>query len=203
MWREVCGRVKNNEEEKEFPSFWLVKILLQPITRGYSDLDSDTSSEWTAITVLVSQTSGAFRSTKTSALNFRQLPDVSGKAFSKISTKEDNLARYTQIFKNFSREFAFHSTLLPGFLEFSVEWFASRKFNSFRNFWKLFGDISVPFTAVSKFSKVLDEWKAPIISRGNHWWRREKSAVSQGSHPQLFIHNDIEQRYGVYFAMKS
>ena len=48
--------------------------------------------------MLVSQTSGAFRSTKTSALNFQQLPDVSGKAFSKSFTKEDNLARYTKIF---------------------------------------------------------------------------------------------------------
>ena len=111
-----------------------------------------------------------------------------------------------EVYPNFQKFFpgvCFPFNFASGFLEFSVEWFAFRKFNSFRNFWKLFGDISVPFAPVSKFSKVLDEWKAPIISRGNHWWRREKSAVSQGSHPQLFIHNDIEQRYGVYFAMKS
>ena len=63
----------------------------------------------------------------------------------------------------FSRKFSFHSTLLPEFLKFSVEWFAFRKFNSFRNFWKLFQEISVPFAAVSKFSKVLVEWKAPNI----------------------------------------
>ena len=64
----------------------------------------------------------------------------------------------------FSRKFSFHSTLLPEFLKFSVEWFAFRKFNSFRNFWKLFQEISVPFAAVSKFSKVLVEWKAPQFS---------------------------------------
>ena len=36
-----------------------------------------------------------------------------------------------------------------------------RKFNSFQNFWKLLRETSVPFDAVSKFSKVLVEWKAP------------------------------------------
>ena len=74
---------------------------------------------------------------------------------------EDNLARNTQIFGNFFRKFSFHSTLLPKFLEYSFEWFALRKFNSFRNFWKIFREISVPFAAVSKFSRVLVEWKAP------------------------------------------
>ena len=32
----------------------------------------------------------------------------------------------------------FHLRLLPEFLEFSVEWFAFRKFKRFRNFWKLY-----------------------------------------------------------------
>ena len=73
----------------------------------------------------------------------------------------------------------------------------------FPEFLKTFRDISVPFAAVSKFLKVLDEWKAPVISQRNQWGRREMSAVSQGSDSQLFIHNDIEQRYGVFFAMKS
>ena len=73
----------------------------------------------------------------------------------------------------------------------------------FPEFLKTFRDISVPFAAVSKFSKVLDEWKAPVTSQRNQWGRREMSAVSQGSDSQLFIHNDIEQRYGVFFAMKS
>ena len=52
--------------------------------------------------------------------------------------------------------------MLPENLEFSVEWFAFRQFNSFRNFWKLFRGMSVSFAADSKFSKVLVEWKASI-----------------------------------------
>ena len=69
-------------------------------------------------------TLGAFHSIKTSRLNFRRVSVANGTVFSKTSKKEDNLARYTHIF-------SFHSTLLPGFLEFSVEWFTFWKFNSF------------------------------------------------------------------------
>ena len=46
------------------------------------------------------KTMGAFHSTKTSGLNFRQFPVANGTAFSKISKTEDNLARYIQIFEN-------------------------------------------------------------------------------------------------------
>ena len=81
---------------------------------------------------------GAFHSTKTSGLNFRQLPVAKGTAFSKIPQNEGNLARYTQIFEKIFPDFFFHSALLPEFLEFFVEWFAFRKLNSFRNFWELF-----------------------------------------------------------------
>ena len=77
--------------------------------------------------------------------------------------------------KFFSRKFSFHSTYLPQFLEFSVEWFAFRKFNSFRNFWKLFREISVPFAAVSTFSNGLVEWKAPLFSLLNSTRIRQKS----------------------------
>ena len=70
--------------------------------------------------------------------------------------KQGNLARYTQIVEFFSRKFSFQSTLLPENLEFSVEWFPIRKFDSFR-------EISVRFAAVSKFWKVLVEWKAPWV----------------------------------------
>ena len=70
---------------------------------------------------------------------------------------------YPNFRKQFSWKFSFHSTLLPEFLKFSVEWFAFQKFNSFRNFWKLFQEISVPFATVSKFSKVFVECKAPNV----------------------------------------
>ena len=46
------------------------------------------------------KTMGAFHSTKTSGLNFRQFPVANGTAFSKISNTEHNLVRNTQIFEN-------------------------------------------------------------------------------------------------------
>ena len=56
----------------------------------------------------------------------------------------------------------FPLSLLPQFLELSVGWFAFRTFNSFQNFWKLFREISVPFTtSIYKFLKDLVKWKAP------------------------------------------
>ena len=77
------------------------------------------------LVITVVKTRGAFHSSKTSVLNFPQLPVANRTAFSKIST------------------------LLPEFLEVLVELFTFQKFNSFCNFWKF----SVPFVAVSKFLK--------------------------------------------------
>ena len=67
-------------------------------------------------TQLVQYTLGAFQSTKTSGLKFRQLLVANGTAISEISKKEDNLANYTQIFENFLRKFSFPSTLPAEFL---------------------------------------------------------------------------------------
>ena len=121
------------------------------------------------------KTLGAFHSTKTSGLNFRQLPVANGTAFFPLTAPVMTIFQHFQerttsrgipkFSKKFSRKFSFHSTLLPEFLKFSVEWFAFRKFNSFRNFWKLFQEISVPFAVASNFSKVWVEWKAPT----EHW----------------------------------
>ena len=47
------------------------------------------------------------------------------------------------------------------FQDFSVEWFAFRKFNNFRIFWNPSQEISVPFVSVSKISEFLVQWKAP------------------------------------------
>ena len=64
---------------------------------------------------------GHFPFNQMSGLNFRQHSVANGAAFSKISRKEDNLARYSQIFETFfPMKFSFHSSLLPEFLEFSV-----------------------------------------------------------------------------------
>ena len=54
----------------------------------------------------------------------------------------------------FSWKFPFHLTFIPKFPEFSVEWI-------FGNFSQ---EISVPFVPVSKISKFLVEWYAPIVS---------------------------------------
>ena len=96
----------------------------------------------------------SFHSTSTSGLKFRQILEANGTVFSKISKKEDNLAKYTQIFENFFRKFSFYSTLLPEFLELSAEWFALRTLDSFPwNFWKLFREISVHLPLFPNFRK--------------------------------------------------
>ena len=53
------------------------------------------------LVITVVTTRGTFHSSKTSVLNFLQLPVVNRTAFSKISEKENNLTRYTKIFKDF------------------------------------------------------------------------------------------------------
>lgn len=79
-----------------------------------------------------------------------------GTAFFAISRKEDSLASDTQISENFNREFLF-SIFLPGFLEFSVEWRAFRKFNNFRILGRLFKETSVAVAPVSKVPGFLVE----------------------------------------------
>ena len=102
-------------------------------------------------------------STKMSNLNFQQLPVTNGTAFPNISKKRTTSRGIPKFFQTFYQQFSFHSTFLPKFLEFSVQWFAFWKFNSFQNFWKLFREISVPFAAFSKHSKVFVEWNALCI----------------------------------------
>ena len=63
----------------------------------------------------------------------------------------------------FSKKLSCHSTFLPKFLEFSVEWFAFRKLNSFRNVWKLFGKFLYQ-SRCFQILKVLIKWKAPYKS---------------------------------------
>ena len=135
-----------------------------------------------SLSLIIAQ--GAFYSAKTSGLNFRQFPaqpakrrGISGRRFSPSEKIRPRLAGYFQqqmkpqnrttsrgiprFSRNFSRKFSFHSTLLPEFQKFSVKWFPFWKFNSFRNIWKLFRQISVPSLAASIYSKVFVEWKTP------------------------------------------
>ena len=97
-------------------------------------------------------------------------------SISKNSQKWDNLVRYTQIFEK---------TLLPEILKVWVEWVAFRDFSSFRNFWKLFGEISIPFAAVSKFSKVLVE-------------RRPRATSTCSVAPENFSRQQPKKSFALY-----
>ena len=83
--------------------------------------------------------------------------------FSKFPKSGQPREVYPNFRKLFPGSFLSIQLLSRELLEFSVEWFVFRKFNSFRDFWKPFQEISVPFAAVSKFSKVLVKWKAPLV----------------------------------------
>ena len=125
-----------------------------------------------------------FPSTKTSGLNFRQFPLAKGTAaFLKISKKEDNLARYTQISNFFSRNFSSIQLCSWSFYNcFVEEWFAFRKSK------KLFGEIAVLFASVSKFLKGLVEWNAPSVLQFDWDERQLCLFVLHNSHAYLCCH---------------
>ena len=101
-------------------------------------------------------TTGVFHSIKTSDLKIRLLPVANGTAFSNISKTEDNLASYTQIFENFLRPEVFFPFNFAPRISRIFGWMA--RISEIQH---LFREISVPFPAVPKFSKVLVEWKTP------------------------------------------
>ena len=101
-----------------------------------------------------------FIAPKPRLLHFRQLPVANRAAFSKISIKEDNLAWYTQIFE---KSLSFRATLHVK-ISRNFGWVVHiSEIQPFPGFLKLFREISVAFAAVSKVSKVLVEWKAPMV----------------------------------------
>ena len=114
------------------------------------------SSECTAITALVSQTSGTFHSTKTTTLNFGNFQLRMEQPSPKFPKKRTTSRGIPKFSKNFSREFSFHSTLLPGFLEFSVEWLA---------FLETFPGHFCTICRCFQIFESLVVWKAPVISR--------------------------------------
>ena len=82
---------------------------------------------------------GNFHSTKKSCLNFHSVSSNEWNGIFQNFQKTGQPVTYTEIFENFLPEvFLPFNFSLSEFLEFSVEWFTFRKFNSFRNFWKLF-----------------------------------------------------------------
>ena len=85
--------------------------------------------------------------------NFRERMEEHFPKFPKVTSQ--SIPKFSKVFA----EVFFPFNFARGKLEFSVELFWFRKFNYFRNFWKLFRENSVPFAAVSKFSKVLVDAK--------------------------------------------
>ena len=99
---------------------------------------------------------GAFHSTKTSGLNFRQFLVANRAALSKISIKEDNLAWYIQIFKKISWNFSLHSkALFPEFQEASAELF------------RHFGNSTVPRISGNFYGKFL--YHLPLFLESYGW----------------------------------
>jgi len=135
--------------------------------------------------------------TKTSALNLRQLPLANGTAFSKISKTEVNLEGIPKFSKKFSRKFSFHSTLLLELLEFSVERFAFRKFNSFQNFRELFGEISVPFATVSNVSISCEYSRFSLLLAARNLSARskEKPLYSQANFSRVSVEWKVPNGY--------
>ena len=64
-------------------------------------------------------------------LNFRKFPVTNGTEFPGILGNEYNLARYTEIFRNFLPGISVRFDFPSGF---SVAWFAFQKFDNFRIF---------------------------------------------------------------------
>ena len=70
------------------------------------------------------------------------------------------------MFENvFFWKFPFHLTFIPEFPEFSVEWFAFRKFNNFRIFWNFSPKFSILFVPVSKIRNFWSKCKRPRLHR--------------------------------------
>ena len=94
-----------------------------PFTKSSRKIQSE--SKWNTILLFASGSNGtsekevlgAFHSTKTSGLNFRQLQVANGAAFYKISQKKTTSRGIPKFGKFFSWKFCFHSTLLLEFLE--------------------------------------------------------------------------------------
>ena len=107
---------------------------------------------------LVQYTLGAFQSTTTSGLKFRQLLVANGTIFSKISKKKRTTSRSIPKFSKIFSESFLSTQLCP------------RNFYNFRLNGSHFGNSTVfgfsgnfsPFAAISKFSEVSVEWKAPF-----------------------------------------
>ena len=88
--------------------------------------------------------------------------------FPKFLKKGTTLQRYTQIFENFFPEvFFLHSTVLPEFLEFSVEWFAFGNSTAFEISRNVSGKFLYHLPLFSSFRKFWSSGKRPKFQSVN------------------------------------
>lgn len=113
------------------------------------------------LVITVVKTRGAFHSSKTSGLNFLQLPVTNRTAFPKFLKKKTISRGRPKFFTKFvSWKFSFHSTLLPEFLR-SFSWIVYiSEIQQLLQFLEIFCTICCCFQV---FEKVLTEWKAPKV----------------------------------------
>jgi len=97
---------------------------------------------------------GSFYLTKIYRLHFRNFQRRMEQHFLQFPERGQPRKLYPNFRKNPYQEFLFHLIFIPEFPDFSVEWFAFRKFNNFRNFRKLSKEIFVPFTLRFKSSGI-------------------------------------------------
>ena len=121
---------------------------------------------------------GAFHSSKTSALNVRQLPVANGTAFSKISKQEVNFARYSQIFEKF---------FSGSFLSIPLN---SWNFENFRLNSSHFGNSTVPGIYGNFSGKFLYHLPLFPIFRKLNGKRPEKALFIQPKIPEISVRSD-------------
>ena len=128
---------------------------------------------------------GAFHSSKTSALNVRQLPVANGTAFSKISKQEVNFARYSQIFEKF---------FSGGFLAIPLN---SWNFENFRLNSSHFGNSTVPGIYGNFSGKFLYHLPLFPIFRKFNGKRPERALFIQPKISEISVRNQMERfRFG-------
>lgn len=119
---------------------------------------------WSWQVLKVWKTCRAFHTIKNSGLNFTEYPVKNGTAISRISRKEHNLARYTEILRNMLAGISVSFVFTPGnFRNFRLNGslIANPTVTGFSgNFPRTY--IYLPYVQVSKFSEFL-------VYLVNHW----------------------------------
>lgn len=99
-----------------------------------------------------------------------EFPVKNGTAISRLSGKEDNRTRYTEILGNiFSQNFRSIWIYSRNFSNFRVEWFAYRKFNNFRISGNFPRTLTYHLSKLRNFGNFWLNGKRPLVYLVNHW----------------------------------